>query len=266
MFLQHFQLQHQPFDRSIPCSSLYPSTQMEEALARLLYACDQRSLAVLTGDVGAGKSTALRLLQSRLDPNRYLFIYLADSELTPKAFYTLALLQMGVAQPPFQLTKLKTMFKRLAEEFHQGKGVTCVLAVDEAQDLPLSMAKEIRFVMNFRTDSYSPLALVLTGQVEFRGQLQTLLFAPVRRRVETFSTLAALSAPETAAYIDHQMTCAGAVHPLFPNDVTERIHDYAKGIAASINTLCKRALLDAATRNQKLIELANVDRAAKELF
>ncbi len=79
-------------------------------------------------------------------------------------------------------------------------------------------------------------------------------------------SLEGMSSKETAAYIDHQMTNAGAAHPLFPNDVKERIHEHSKGIAASINTLCKRALLDAATRDQKLVELANVDRAAKEPY
>ncbi len=264
MFQEHFSLQGLPFDRALPCSSVYLSKQFQEAVARLQYVCEHRCLGILTGDVGAGKSTVLRFLEHSLDPNRFQFLYIVDSELTPRVFYSLALQQLGVPNPPHAMTRLKTMFRKVVESTYQTKGITCVIAVDEAQDMKLTMAQEVRYVLNFHGDSFSPLALILAGQMEFRAMLQTLLMAPVRRRVEATAVLRGMCVAETKAYIEHQLHEAGSAHPLFPNDVLDRIYEHSKGITAHVNSLCKRALLDAASRDQKLVEQANVDRAIQE--
>lgn len=264
MFQEHFSLHGTPFDRSLACTSLYPSKQFQEAVARLQYVCEHRCLGVLTGDVGAGKSTVLRFLEHSLDPNHFQFLYIVDSELTPRVFYTLALQQLGVPKPPHAITALKTLFRKVVASTYQNKGITCVIAVDEAQDMKLTMAQEIRYVLNFHADSFSPIALILAGQVEFRAMLQTLLMAPVRRRVEATAVLRGMTDAETTAYVEHQLKEAGAIHPLFPNDVLDRVYEHSKGITAHINSLCKRALIDAACRNQKLVEQANIDRAMQE--
>ncbi len=264
MFQDHFAMQAVPFDRSLACSSLYLSQQFQEASARLRYVCEHRCLGVLTGDVGAGKSTVLRYLKYLLDPTNFQFVYIADSELGPRAFYSLALHQLGVPQPPYSVTRLKTVFRNTVEMMFNNKGITCVFAIDEAQDMTLAMAKELRFILNFQADSHSPLALVLAGQVEFRTTMKTLIMAPVRRRVEATAILRGMTLKETTEYIEHQLRQAGATHPLFPGDVQERIYEHSKGVTAHINALCKRALIDAAARRQKLVEQANVDRAIQE--
>ncbi len=263
MYLRHFQLERIPFERGIASSSLYPSAQFSEALARLQYACQQRSIAVLTGEVGSGKSTALRKVADELDSNHYLFVYIADSQLTPRNFYSLALERLGVPCPS-QLPKMKRAFQEVVADFFHTKEKTCVLAIDEAQFLEIDMIQEVRFIMNHRMDSYSPITLILAGQTEFHSVMRTLPMAAIRRRVDTFYHLGGMSAKETSKYIAHQMAVAGAKHPLFPDDVVERIHEHSKGLAAHINALCKGCLLDAAAREQNLIDSSNLKRVASE--
>lgn len=264
MFLKHFGMNISPFERDISSHSLYESKLFSEALARLFYTCQRRTMAIITGEAGAGKSTLLRMLGDKVDPNNYLFVYIADSDLTPRNFYTLALSALAV-ETPGQLPKLKQKFKDVVTDFYESKDLTCIIAIDEAQTLEISMIQELRFILNFKTDSFSPLAMILSGQTEFRSTLRTLHLEPIWRRVDTSYHLCGMTYEETKAYISHQLSVAGCSSPLFPDDVTRRIQEKTKGIPATINILCKGCLLDAATRGQELIDMENLNRILAEL-
>jgi len=191
------------------------------------------------------------MLRDRLDCNNYFFVYIVDSNLTPRNFYTLALSALGV-DPQGQLPKLKQKFKETVTDFYEAKGRTCIIAIDEAQTLEMSMLGELRFIMNFKTDSFSPMAVILSGQTEFRSTLRTLHMMPIWRRVDTSYHLSGMTFEETKVYISHQLKVAGCSRPLFPDDVISRIQERAKGIPAMVNMLCKGCLLDAAARGQEL--------------
>lgn len=264
MFTTHFGMDKTPFERDIASKSLYESKQFSEALARLMFSCQRRTMAVITGEVGTGKSTLLRMLSGRLDANNYFFTYIADSNLSPRNFYIRALSALAV-DPPGQLPKLKQLFKDTVADFYESKGLTCIIAIDEAQTLEISMLQELRFIMNFKTDSFSPMALILSGQSEFRSTLRTLHMAAIWRRVDTSYHLSGMTFEETKAYIAHQLKVAGCSRPLFPDDVVNRIQERAKGIPAMINILCKGCLLDAAARGQELIDGENFNRVLTDL-
>mgnify|MGYP000972679701 CR=1 FL=1 len=263
MFLEHFGMHTAPFERGAASNALFESSQFSEGLARLLYSCQRRTLALVTGEVGTGKSTMLRFLRHKLDPNNYFFIYIADSNLSPRNFYTLAVSMLGV-EPRTQLPKLKQQFKSITMDLYEGKGQSCVIAIDEAQTLELSMLQELRFIMNFKTDSFSPLSLILSGQAELRSTLRTLHMAAIWRRIDTNYHITGLDLAEAKAYITHQLSVSGCSRPLFPEDVVNRIHERAKGIPATLNTLCKGCLLDAASRKQDLVDAENLNRVLVE--
>jgi type II secretory pathway predicted ATPase ExeA len=95
MFEQYFDLTRTPFCRDIPEAELYSTPNIEELCERLEYAARNRLFAVVTGDVGTGKTTALRKLVGSLDSNRYRVLYISDSALTPRNFYWEVLNQLG---------------------------------------------------------------------------------------------------------------------------------------------------------------------------
>lgn len=150
-------------------------------------------------------------------------------------------------------------------DFYEAKGRTCIIAIDEAQTLEMSMLGELRFIMNFKTDSFSPMAVILSGQTEFRSTLRTLHMMPIWRRVDTSYHLSGMTFEETKAYISHQLKVAGCSRPLFPDDVISRIQERAKGIPAMVNMLCKGCLLDAAARGQELVDVENFNRVLTDL-
>lgn len=265
MYLEHFKFKRLPFQREIPIKDLFYSHQLKEGLARFLYVCNKRSLGVLCGGVGAGKSTLIRMLEDELDPKDYRFIYIADSKLTPKDFYTYALRGLAL-EPPFRLNKAKHAFKKTVLDFYEHKNITCVFAIDEAQAMENSMLNEISFILNFKMDSFSPIAVILIGQSEIKTMLKGLPYQPILRRIEAFYSLEGMNENETKDYIEHQIKMAGANRPVFPNDVINKIYDYSKGVASSINNLCNNSLLDAAAKKQDIVDMENLNRAVAEMF
>jgi len=265
MNLEFFGFKKNPFQRGISPKDLYRSQQVSEALARLLYVCERRSMAVITGSVGAGKSTLIRLLKSELDPLKFKFIYIADSNLVPKNFLVHSLKGLGV-EPPFRLVHAKRLFKEVVLDLYENKGFTCVFAIDEVQSIEHSMLQELLFLTNFYEDSFSPMAFILTGQAEMLTRLKTLAFSPVRRRVETFYSLEGMDEKETKAYIEHHLKKAGISHPIFPDDIQTLIFEHSKGIPASINRLCLNCLLEAASQKKQLIDRDSFNSSLAELF
>ena len=144
---------------------LYESDAFRETLGRLCYVADRQMFAVVTADPGCGKSTLIRRFYSELPREEYIILYLSDSKLTPRWFYKGMLDQLGL-EARFYRGDSKRQLQQQIEIIHgvQHKKVVCVL--DEAHLLEKETLEEFRFLLNYRFDSVSPMAVVLVGQTE----------------------------------------------------------------------------------------------------
>ena len=165
MYEQFFEMTHTPFTRDVPPEALYESPAMRDALGRLAYVADRQLFAVVTADAGCGKSTLIRKFASSLPKEKYILLYLSDSKLTPRWFYRGCLDQLGL-EARFYRGDAKRQLQKEIEIVRgiQHKYVVCIL--DEAHLLEKEMLEEFRFLLNYRFDSMSPMALVLAGQTE----------------------------------------------------------------------------------------------------
>lgn len=263
MIQRYFGLNHLPFDRALPPADLFQSQGWQELSARLDYIVKTRSLGVITGEIGAGKSTAIRALASRLDPIRHPFLYIADSALEPRGFYREVLAQFGIT-PAFHQRDARRQFDHAFLDAYENQGKQPVLVIDEAHLLSTSMLAESRFLTNFRFDSLSPFAFILVGQPELRSTLRLRTFEAIRQRVGVRYHLSGLQESETKAYIEHSLKRAGATRPLFTDAAISQIHTIARGIPRVINTLCAACLLDVCTQNGQAVDTENVQRAQLE--
>lgn len=208
----------EPFARAPEGQMLFESQAHGEALARLHLMLQNGSLGVLTGEVGAGKSTLIRHLVSSLDPLRFQPVYLVQAGMRPKDFYGELLRHLG-EETPYFLEKARLLFhKTLLQRSQQGDKFLVVF-LDEAQDVSSSLLLELRFALNQHMDSTSLFSLILVGQPELRR-------------------VAGLTAEETANYIRHQMKGAGFISPLFSDSAIKLIHSDTRGILRLINNLC----------------------------
>lgn len=264
MIMEHFGFQKPPFPRDIPTESLFLSSGFRELLARLQYTVANHLIALVTGETGTGKSTAIRALEARLDSSSYCLVYIADSDLKPRSFYEYALSSLAI-KPPYRLTQLKELFHQAILDLGEAQGKHPVIVIDEAHSLGTAMLQEIRFLTNFHMDSHSAMSLILVGHPDLRTTLSLKIFEAVLQRIGIRYHLSGLSPQETAGYIQHQLKTAGYDKPLFTEEVIERIYKYTKGIPRMINNICNACLLDAAINNMMLVETANFDRALADL-
>ena len=163
MYEKFYHMTHTPFSRKVPPEALYESKAMTDCLGRLAYVADRQLFAVVTADAGCGKSTLIRKFSASLSKEKYIFLYLSDSKLTPRWFYKGLLDQLGL-ESKFYRGDAKRQLQKEIEIIRgvHGQKVVCVL--DEAHLLEKETIEEFRFLLNYRFDSESPMALVLVGQ------------------------------------------------------------------------------------------------------
>ena len=253
MYKTFYEMKNKPFARNIPAEHLYESPAMKNALERLIFAADEQLFAVVTADSGCGKSTLLRRFKERMPKDEYLILYLSDSKLTPRWFYKGLLDQLGI-ESRFYRGDAKRQLQKEVEIIKgvQKKKVVCVL--DEAHLLEKETIEEFRFLLNYRFDSESPLALVLVGQTELWDKLKLKRYAAVRQRIDLNCVLPHLDRAETQFYIQSHLAYAGGMQDIFTDRALDEIYKHSTGTMRVINRICDKSLMYACQQNKRLID------------
>lgn len=259
MFEPFYGMDHTPFTRNVPPQALYRSTALNEIVSRLAYAAERQWFAVVTGDCGTGKSTAIRRLQAQLDRTQYQVLYLADSKLMPRYFYKGLLEQLGCEAQYFR-GDAKRQLHREVEILRGVHQLRPVAIVDEAHLLDRDMLEEVRFLLNRNMDSTSPLALILVGQTELWDRLERQAYAAIRQRIDVQCRLPYYDRAEVGAYIQAHLTYAGTEQGIFSDQALDAIYRYSSGAARLINKVCTHSLLYGAQNGHRVIDEPIVTR------
>lgn len=253
MYEPFFEMQHTPFTRDIPPEQLYESPYVTDAIGRLTYASDRQLFAVVTADAGCGKSTLIRRFVNSLQKDSYIVLYLSDSKLTPRWFYKGMLDQLGI-ESKFYRGDAKRQLQNQIEIIRgvQNKKVVCIL--DEAHLLEKETIEEFRFLLNYRFDSMSPMALILVGQTELWDKLKLQRYAAVRQRIDINCILPHLDRSETERYIQSHLEYAAGRQDLFTDKAMDDIYRESSGIARSINRIAEKCLMYAFQQSKRLID------------
>lgn len=253
MFEAFYELSHSPFSRDIPPSELYESEILEETLGRLEYAAERQWFAVVTGDCGTGKTTTIRRFAEELDPAKFKVLYLSDSKLTPRHFYKGLLEQLG-CELKFYRGDAKRQLHREIELMRGIHGLQPVVVVDESHLLDREMLEEVRFLLNFKMDAQSPMALILVGQSELWDRINLQAYAAIRQRIDLQCKLPHYDRAQTGSYIERHMTYAGAERDIFTEGAIDDIYRYSGGAARLINKVCTHSLLYGAQNKHRIID------------
>jgi type II secretory pathway predicted ATPase ExeA len=253
MYETFYEMERTPFTRDIPPGQLYESAAMADALGRLSYVADRQLFAVVTADAGCGKSTLIRRFVASLPKEEYIFLYLSDSKLTPRWFYKGLLDQLGI-ESRFYRGDAKRQLQKEVEIIRgvQGKKVVCIL--DEAHLLEKETIEEFRFLLNYKFDSMSPMALVLAGQTELWDKLRLQRYAAVRQRIDINCILPHLDRAETQRYIGSNLAYAGGRQDIFTDKALDEIYRESTGILRRINRICDGSLMYASQQDKRLID------------
>ncbi len=254
MYEEYFSMDHTPFVRNIPVSNLYESPAFLETLGRLSYVADRQMFAVVTADSGCGKSTLIRRYFNELPKDEYIVLYLSDSKLTPRWLYKGLLEQLGLDAGFYRGDAKRQLLKEI--EIIRGiqhKKVVCIL--DEAHLLDKETLEEFRFLLNYKFDSESPLALILVGQTElWENKLKLQSYAAIRQRIDMYCVLPHLDRAETEKYIRSHLDYSGCRQEIFTEKAVDDIYKASNGIPRMINRVCEKALMYGFQQNKRLID------------
>ena len=256
MFQEFFGFSSVPFSRGLPTSKLFVASGQEELKARLSHLTVQRGIGLITGEIGSGKSTAVRSFVDSLDPTRFSVVYTANPLIGITGLYRDMLSQLGEPVPPFRQRMILAL-RRSLEGLTNERKMTPILIVDEAHLLDQRMLEELRLLLNVRMDSQAAAALLLVGHSELRRTLRLSIHEALWQRTAVRYHLRALDLTETGAYIRHQVTIAGFHGPaLFSDGFIAKTFDYTKGIPRQINLVCTHALMAGCAQQKQILDEA----------
>jgi len=265
MYKTYFGFREKPFSKTPDPRFLFLSSGHEEALARLEFVVEEREIAVLTGEIGCGKTTLSRALMDRLG-NEYRFCFIVNPRLNAMEFLRTTASLLEVENPASSKDALLKQINTVVYESYQ-KGVCPVIVVDEAQMITdAEVFDEIRLLTNFQLDDRNLLAVVIMGQPELRAMLGSPRFEPLRQRIALNYHLQPLSLDETMEYLDFRLEVVGGAPGLFTPDAVQKIFELTGGVPRRINSLATNALLVAYGSDAALIDSAIIDEIKDELM
>jgi general secretion pathway protein A len=265
MYESYFGFERAPFNNVPDTTFFFGSGRHNEALSQLLYCVEARKgFAVLTGEVGAGKTTLTRALFRRLPQNTVTAV-ITNSRLTGVQLLWSVAREYGleniVASRPLLLEAINSFLLRMIAEDRN-----VVLLVDEAQELPLSTLEEIRLISNLETETEKLVQILLVGQPELRQSIDHPNLRQLRQRIALRYHLTGLDPEETRAYIHHRLRVAGPVADVrFTDRALNTIYRYSRGIPRLVNLCCDKALLVAYTEDERKIDQTIVMDGIREI-
>jgi general secretion pathway protein A len=266
MYEAFYGLTSKPFQLNPDPRFYYGSKQHRRAKAYLDYGVERNEgFIVITGEVGAGKTTILAGLLASLDSSKVVVGQLVTTQLEAEDTLRMVGAAFGFRVKDVPKSELLiTLEAFLITQASEGK--RCLLVVDEAQNLSPRAVEELRMLSNYQLGPQSLLQSFLVGQPEFRNTLQRPEMEQFRQRVAATCHLGPLDLEDTRGYIQHRLKCAGAVgKPEFSEDMYDAIHEATYGVPRRINSLCDRLLLLGYLDNRSTLKVDDVQRVMEEM-
>lgn len=260
----HYGFTRTPFGRALAPGMLHRHTSHAEAVARISWCISERALGVVTGEVGAGKTVAVRAALAALDTSRHTTIYLGNPAVGGRGIYAGIVTALGGIPRFHKAALIPQTAELLAAEEHE-RGRTVVLILDEAHLLTGDQLEELRLLSNAEMDSHSPFACLLIGQPTLRRRIKLGTFAALDQRIALRYALAAMTPAETKSYLAHHLALAGRSDTLFSDDATALIHQVGRGIPRAVNNLAVQALVAAFAASKAIVDESSARAAVTEV-
>jgi len=264
MYRNFFSLSELPFSISPDPKYLFMSDRHKEALSHLTYGLGEvGGFALLTGEVGTGKTTISRCLMEQL-PESTQAAFILNPTLSSQELLATLCDQLEI---DYQKTdaSLKNLTDKIAEKLleNHGKDIDTLLIIDEAQHLQPEVLEQLRLLTNLETNTKKLLQVILIGQPELQHLLQRRDLRQLAQRITARYHLMPLTKHELKLYIEHRLHVANCSRLLFDKSALAKVHQLSQGIPRLINLLCHSSLMLAYNQNDSVVNKKTVIAAAE---
>jgi general secretion pathway protein A len=267
MFNDFYGLSGRPFQLTPDPTFYFESLTHRKALSYLSYGLAQgEGFVVITGEVGAGKSTLVAHLMATIDPARLTAAQIVTSKLDGEELVHIVAQAFGlIVDGHDKASALGAIEAFLHDEARAGR--RCLLVVDESQNLALDALEELRMLSNFQLGAHPLLQTLLLGQPEFRDTIQDHpQLEQLRQRVIAAHHLEAMELGEVQSYIEHRLKCVGWTgNPQFDQGVFTELFEASGGVPRRINQICNRLMMLGAVDQRSRIDRAMLSQVLDEL-
>jgi general secretion pathway protein A len=263
MYKRFFKLNERPFNVNPDPRYLFMTQNTLEALACLTYGIEERKgFALLTGEVGTGKTTLLNKVLEWLRQENVATAFVFNPRLTVTQFFDFMMTDFGIpCDPNMKSQVLIKLNQWLIDRYRAGQ--RAVLIVDEAQNLSAQMLEEIRLLTNLETSTEKLLQIVLAGQPELEVKMSRPELRQLRQRITVRAKTRPLTLDETRGYMIERLRIAGGQgEEIFTSEAIAAVHHYAQGIPRMINLVGEHAMINAFAEQLKPISAEIVREVA----
>jgi type II secretory pathway predicted ATPase ExeA len=265
-YCQFFGFKTEPFNNEIATKDLFKFPSSQDVKDRFDYIINCGGVLVITGDVGSGKTTALRWAQNQFHPSQTLFINLIASGGSIIEFYRQLCWGLDIELMSGSRTAVMKRFKATLLDIATTKKQKIVVVVDEAHLLRPEIFAELHTVSQFDHDSKNIFSIVLTGQPNLIDKLTYRTSVALASRVIARTHLAQLNENQVLEYLEHRLKVAGVKKQLFSPQAIVAIYQGSAGILRRVNDLARGGLIAAATEKQNVVSNEHIRIASSELL
>lgn len=264
MYLSYYGLEFNPFDKDIETKYAYETADFKILKNRLEFVKDNKTMALITGNPGMGKTFAIRNFLNELNGNLYKIIYICMSTVTTYEFYKQLCYELGI-EPPY---KKIDMFREIQERIlnlSKDKRINIIIVLDEAQYLKTGILNDLKILLNFDMDSKNYVSLILVGQPVLNSILRRNIYDALNQRITVSYNMIGITKQELKDYIDSRIKLAHGNNRIFNEQAVEAIYNACNGSIRVANNIITKSLIIGKSKQSQIIDSDLIIEAVNEL-
>lgn len=262
----YFGFKKEPFDNNIDAKDLLKLPGMVAVKERIDYVSNIDGVMVVTGDVGCGKSTALRWSLSHYHSSNYLILNVIAHGGAIIEFYRQISTVLGNNLISNSRNTIINSIRSVIADIAKTKKQKIILVIDEAQLLRPEIFAELHILTQFNNDSQNYMSMVFAGQVNILDKLTYRGCRPLASRVIARAHLTGVNREQIEEYLNHHTKIAGVKNCIFEQNAIIAIQQGSGGILRKVNFLAKGGIVAAATENKDIVNAEHIRIASTELL